>query len=155
MVNTIILSEGGIMIKYILTLFILLLSINGFGRSLIYELNPKSLKPEFQLEINENDSLVEFQVKWDKYPDNANRIRAYLELKDANRSLLFTDIAVNVGANNSFSFHVAHDLMNNSKFTIMIISSESKAADLYWFNLKKMYVGLKANEKDEGENNGE
>lgn len=125
---------------------------------------------KFNIEIGQRDELIAFEVKyagfWEIKTDSTGKVdstfsvpynlQTIVEIRD-NETLIsrFPVWLRFLGKNPGYYFEVSKDFLEFSKFTLIIHSTNGMYyAEIYWFNLKKMYDGLKAIEETKGDGDG-
>ena len=114
----------------------------------------------FNIEIGQRDGLITFEVKyaefWKINLDSIGKVdstfsvpynfQTILEIKDHDRVILRSPIWLKfLSKNPGCYFEVSKEYLEYSKFTLIISSTNGMAsADIFWFNLKKMYDELMA-----------
>lgn len=153
------------MMRKLFLLILFLFSSNCTAKSLIIELDANNIHGNrFNIEIGQRDELITFEVKyadfWKINVDSVGKVdstfsvpynfQTILEIKDHDRVILRSPIWLKfLSENPGYYFEVSKDYLEYSKFTLTIHSINGMAsANIYWFNLKKMYDGLKAIEEE-------
>ena len=159
------------MIRIIVLILIFLLGVESEAIIIPEELSAGHLPNEFNIEIGQKDNLISFEIKldwfWEITTDANNKVdssfsvpynfQTILEIKDNGQLVTRLPVGLKLFSKNpGYYFEVSKIYLESSKFTLIIHSTNNLVpyASQYWFNLKKMYDGLKAIEENKAVENG-